>query len=64
MPGVTRITLARPDSLNALSSDMMAELLARLEQVAADPECRVVVLAAQGKAFSVGHDLQIGRAHV
>ena len=58
MPGVTRITLARPDSLNALSSDMMAELLARLEQVAADPECRVVVLAAQGKAFSAGHDLR------
>jgi enoyl-CoA hydratase/carnithine racemase len=58
MPGVTRITLARPDSLNALSSDMMTELLARLEQVAADPECRVLVLAAQGKAFSAGHDLR------
>ena len=63
MPGVTRITLARPDSLNALSSDMMAELLARLEQVAADPECRVVVLAAQGKAFSAGHDLREMRTH-
>ena len=33
-PGVTRLTLARPDSLNALSAQMMAELQNHLAQVA------------------------------
>jgi enoyl-CoA hydratase/carnithine racemase len=57
-PGVTRLTLAHPEALNALSSAMMAELLEQLAGVAADPDCRVLVLAAQGKAFSAGHDLR------
>jgi enoyl-CoA hydratase/carnithine racemase len=63
MPGVVRVTLARADALNALSSSMMDELLARLDAVASDPRCRVLVLAAQGKAFSAGHDLREMRAH-
>ncbi|MEY2621587.1 MAG: hypothetical protein RIT26_1407 [Pseudomonadota bacterium] len=63
MPGVSRLTLTRPDSLNALSEAMMTELQARLAAVAADPQCRVLVLAAQGKAFSAGHDLREMRAH-
>jgi enoyl-CoA hydratase/carnithine racemase len=62
MPGVTRLTLIRPDSLNALSSVMMSELQERLAGVAADPRCRVLVLAAEGKAFSAGHDLREMRA--
>ncbi len=57
-PGVMRLTLAHPEALNALSSSMMTELLAQLAVVAADPDCRVLVLAAQGKAFSAGHDLR------
>ncbi len=57
-PGVMRLTLARPDALNALSSAMMAELIERLTAIAQDPHCRVLVLAAQGKAFSAGHDLR------
>jgi enoyl-CoA hydratase/carnithine racemase len=60
---VVRVTLARADALNALSSSMMDELLARLDAVASDPRCRVLVLAAQGKAFSAGHDLREMRAH-
>jgi enoyl-CoA hydratase/carnithine racemase len=63
MAGVLRLSLARPDSLNALSSEMMEDLLARLQQVARDPHCRVLVLAAQGKAFSAGHDLREMRTH-
>ena len=63
MPGVTRLTLSRPDALNALSSGMMDELMSRLEDVACDEHCRVLVLAAQGKAFSAGHDLREMRAH-
>lgn len=62
-PGVTRLTLAHPDALNALSSAMMAELIEQLAVVAADPDCRVLVLAAQGKAFSAGHDLREMRGH-
>lgn len=62
MPGVKRITLVRPDTLNALSAAMMTELQARLAEVASDPQCRVLVLAAQGKAFSAGHDLREMRA--
>ena len=58
MAGVVRLSLARPDSLNALSSEMMQDLLARLQHIARDPHCRVLVLAAQGKAFSAGHDLR------
>ena len=61
-PGVTRLTLAHPEALNALSSAMMAELIEQLAGVAADPDCRVLVLAAQGKAFSAGHDLREMRA--
>ncbi len=63
IPGVTRLTLSRPDALNALSSSMMDELMSRLEDVARDEHCRVLVLAAQGKAFSAGHDLREMRAH-
>ena len=62
MPGVKRITLVRPDTLNALSAAMMTELQSRLAEVGSDEQCRVLVLAAQGKAFSAGHDLREMRA--
>ena len=61
--GVVRLTLNRPDSFNALSADMMTALSSALHQVAVDPACRVVVLAASGKAYSAGHDLREMRAH-
>ena len=54
---VVRITLNRPDKFNALSSALMTALNATLRDVASDPEVRVVVLAAEGRAFSAGHDL-------
>jgi enoyl-CoA hydratase/carnithine racemase len=60
---VVRLTLNRPDSFNALSSDMMSALSDALQRVAADPDCRVVVLAASGRAFSAGHDLREMRSH-
>ena len=61
--GVVRLTLNRPDSFNALSSGLMSALSQALDQVAADAGCRVVVLAAHGKAFSAGHDLREMRSH-
>ena len=55
--GVTRLTLNRPDKLNAFTLPMHAELRAGLEDANADPQCRVVVLTGAGRAFSAGQDL-------
>ncbi|MDP3169448.1 MAG: enoyl-CoA hydratase [Polaromonas sp.] len=56
--GVHRITLNRPDTFNTLGEEMLAALQAALEAVAADPQARIVVLAAQGRAFCAGHNLK------
>ncbi len=60
--GVLTLTLARPQSFNALSSAMLGALQVELDAAAADETLRVVVLAAEGKAFSAGHDLKEMRA--
>lgn len=52
---VATITLARPDRRNALSLGMLNELIKALRSV--PPTAGVVVLAAEGKAFSAGHDM-------
>lgn len=52
---VATITLARPERRNALSLDMLQNLIKAFESV--PPEAGVVVLTAEGKAFSSGHDL-------
>ncbi|MFN3325085.1 MAG: enoyl-CoA hydratase [Bryobacteraceae bacterium] len=51
------VTLNRPARRNALSLDQMQELIAALDAVASDASCRSVILAAEGKVFSSGHDL-------
>jgi 2-(1,2-epoxy-1,2-dihydrophenyl)acetyl-CoA isomerase len=58
--GITRLTLNRPDKLNALNRTMMAELEAALDAAGRDPECRVLVLTGAGRAFSAGQDLADG----
>jgi enoyl-CoA hydratase/carnithine racemase len=60
---VARITLNRPDKRNALSLELMEELIQALDGVAADPEVRAVVIEGAGVAFSAGHDLSemVGR---
>ncbi len=57
------LTLARPASRNSLSEGMMAALAEALGQIADDPQVRAVVLAAEGPAFSAGHDLKEIQAH-
>jgi enoyl-CoA hydratase/carnithine racemase len=52
---VTRLTLARPEKRNALSLALMREVIDALEAVPA--EAQAVVVAAEGPAFSAGHDL-------
>ena len=49
-----RVTLNRPDKRNALSYELMEELIAALESVG---DARAVVIEATGPAFSAGHDL-------
>ena len=61
--GVHRITLNAPRSFNVLSEEMLAALQAALDTVAADPQARAVVIAAEGRAFCAGHDLKQMRAH-
>ena len=54
---VATITLDRPDSRNRLDAEALATLLAHLQDTAADPGVRVVVLTATGSAFCSGADL-------
>ncbi|PTD97980.1 enoyl-CoA hydratase [Pseudothauera lacus] len=61
--GVTRLTLNRPLQFNALSQAMLETLIAAIDDIAADPSVRVVVLAGEGKAFCAGHDLKEMRAN-
>src|SRR5512134_2073646 len=56
--GVVTLTLNRPQQFNALSTGMMAALQDALDAVAQDAGARVVVIAAEGKAFCPGHDLK------
>jgi enoyl-CoA hydratase/carnithine racemase len=52
---VVRLTLARPERRNALSLELMDELIAALEGL--PPGAAVVVVGGEGPAFSAGHDL-------
>ncbi len=58
-----RITLNRPEKRNALSLELMQELIAALGEASANTDTRVIVIDAAGPAFSAGHDLSemIGR---
>lgn len=56
--GVVTLTMNRPASFNALSEEMLAALQAALDRIAQDESVRTVVLGAEGKAFSAGHNLK------
>jgi enoyl-CoA hydratase/carnithine racemase len=57
-PGpVARVVLNRPDKRNALSLELMDELIGSLREVAARRETRLIVIEGAGPAFSAGHDL-------
>lgn len=57
------ITLNRPERRNALSLDLMLELIACLDTMGRETSIRAIILAAAGKVFSAGHDLSemVGR---
>jgi enoyl-CoA hydratase/carnithine racemase len=56
-PGQARITLNRPEKRNALSLELMEELIAALRDVSARDSVRAIVIEGAGPAFSAGHDL-------
>jgi methylglutaconyl-CoA hydratase len=55
--GISLVWLNRPDVRNAFNETMIAELTAAFRAVDADPATRAMVLAARGKAFCAGADL-------
>jgi enoyl-CoA hydratase/carnithine racemase len=56
--GIARVTLNRPQQFNALSTTLLDALEHTLTQLAAEPQVRVVIIGAAGKAFCPGHDLK------
>lgn len=56
--GVAFLTLNDPDKLNALSEAMLDALKAAFDALAADRNCKCVVLKGAGRAFCAGHDLK------
>ena len=57
-PPVATITLDRPQALNAITPQMLAELAEALEHAGHQPAVVVVVLTGAGRAFSAGVDLK------
>jgi enoyl-CoA hydratase len=57
-PGITLLTLDRPERLNAMSRELVADLHDALAAVADDRECRVVILTGAGRGFCAGLDLK------
>jgi enoyl-CoA hydratase/carnithine racemase len=56
--GIVTLTLNRPGQYNALSRALLTELQVALDEISADDNIRVVIIAANGKAFCPGHDLK------
>lgn len=61
--GVHRLVLNQPEAFNVLSSEVMHALQGIFDAIAQDPQARVVVISAQGRAFCAGHDLREMRAN-
>ncbi|SBT94332.1 2-(1,2-epoxy-1,2-dihydrophenyl)acetyl-CoA isomerase [Streptomyces sp. DI166] len=57
---VSRITLNRPEALNALTPDQRERLIDLLAEASADPAVRAVVLTGTGRGFCAGADLRAG----
>ena len=55
---VAVITLNRPDSMNAFTNELRADLLQALQQAEEDDNIRAVVLTGEGRCFSAGADLK------
>jgi len=56
--GVLRLTLNRPQALNALNRELTTALEAALQRVAARDDVRVLLVCGQGRAFCAGNDIK------
>jgi 2-(1,2-epoxy-1,2-dihydrophenyl)acetyl-CoA isomerase len=52
-----RLVLNRPAKLNALTTEMITQLLAAIDAAEADPTCRAVVLTGEGRGFCAGQEV-------
>jgi methylglutaconyl-CoA hydratase len=57
-PQITVLTLNRPERRNSITIELANELTAAIEDAAADPKQRILILRGAGKAFCTGLDLQ------
>lgn len=56
-PGIVQLTLNRPDKLNSMTAELVQSLHEACDDIAADPDARVVVLTGAGRGFCAGLDL-------
>jgi methylglutaconyl-CoA hydratase len=66
--GIATITLNRPEKRNAISFQLVGELLAALDELEQSPDAQIVILTGTGKAFCAGLDLEelkslLGKTH-
>jgi trans-feruloyl-CoA hydratase/vanillin synthase len=57
--GITWVTFNRPDKRNAMSPQLHFEMRDVLDELAVDPDTRVLILTGAGEAFSAGQDLKL-----
>ncbi len=57
-PGISRITLNRPDSRNALNNTLRGEIYGTLEANDVNPDVNLTIIRGAGKAFCAGYDLK------
>jgi enoyl-CoA hydratase len=55
--GVFRLVMTRADRANAQTNRMLYEMDSALQSLSRDDQCRVIILAGEGRHFSAGHDL-------
>ena len=56
--GVAKLTLNRPDSLNAINEHMLEDLIVALEDISEDSSIRVLILTGAGRAFCAAADIE------
>jgi len=61
-PGIALLTLNRPDRLNAWNGELAARYFTLLDQAAADPAVKVIVVTGAGRGFCAGADMTPCRA--
>ena len=56
--GIVKVTIDRPDALNALNAEVLSALLDAVTPLRAQPDARVVVFTGEGRAFVAGADIR------